>query len=211
MPLIDRPIDFIPRIAPFSDVASGEHMLRRLSIAIFAAVAASLSTGCVERRFRVESNPPGAYVYINNVPRGQTPVDVPFIFYGDYDIQLQKEGYQTLRVKQPVKPPWYEYPIVDFVSENFWPGKITDQRPLVYDLEPVIVPNLELLKAEGEELRRKAKDLPKPRYPDSRKDTPVDQPRRPKDAPQPTPPPADALPPPKEASGVPEPKLPEPG
>jgi hypothetical protein len=181
-------------------------MLRRPLIAIFAVAVAGLSTGCVERRFRVESNPPGAYVSVNNIPYGPTPVDVPFLFYGDYDVQLQKDGYQTLRVKQPVKPPWYEYPLVDFFSENFWPMKITDERPLCYDLEPVLVPNLELLKAEGEGLRRRAADLPKPRYPDSRKDTPVDQPRKKKDAPPPAPPPAEALPPPKEVPGVPAPK-----
>jgi hypothetical protein len=181
-------------------------MSRRVSLAVFAIAVVGLSTGCVERRFRVESNPPGAYVYVNNIPYGATPVDVPFLFYGDYDIQLQKEGYQTLRVKQPVKTPWYEYPIVDFVSENLVPVKITDQRPLYYELDPVLQPNLDALKAEAEELRRRGRDLPKPRYPDSRKDIPVDQPRPKRDAPPAAPVPGDALPPPKEVPGVPTPK-----
>lgn len=164
-------------------------MVRRLSIAIVAVALVAVNTGCVERRFRIESNPPGAYVYVNNKSYGTTPVDVPFLFYGDYEIELQKEGYQTLKIKQPVKPPWYEYPVVDFFSENLVPLKITDQRPFCYDLEPVLVPNLEILKAQGEELRMRASGLPKPRYPDSRKDTPIDEPRKKKDVPPTTPPP----------------------
>ncbi len=184
----------------------GDRMVRRLSIAIFAVAVVGLSTGCVERRFRVESNPPGAYVYVNNVPYGPTPVDVPFLFYGDYDIQLQKDGYQTLRVKQPISTPWYEYPLVDFFSENFWPFQITDQRPLFYEMEPVLVPNLELLKAEGEDLRRRTGDLPKPRYPEVSKEKAASQPGDKKGLPPPAPPPVEALPPPRPIPGLPAPK-----
>lgn len=181
-------------------------MVRRLPVAIFAVALVILSTGCVERRFRIESNPPGAYVFVNNVPYGATPVDVPFLYYGDYDIQLQKEGYQTLRVKQPIETPWYQYPIVDFFSENLVPFQITDQRPLYYELDPVLQPNLDTLKAEAEDLRRRGRALPKPRYPDSRKDVPVDQPRPKRNAPPPASVPGDALPPPKEVPGTPVPK-----
>jgi len=166
---------------------------------------ACLLTGCVERRFRVESNPPGAYVYVNNVPHGPTPVDVPFLFYGDYEIKLVKEGYETLKVKQNVSTPWYQYPVVDFFSESLWPWQITDIRPLLYEMEPVLQPNLEILKAQAEELRGRAKELPKPRYPDPRKDTPTDQPT-PKNPRQPT----EALPIPRESPVLPVPKAGEP-
>jgi hypothetical protein len=181
-------------------------MPRRFHFAMIAVVAAVVSTGCVERRFRVESNPPGAYVYVNNVPVGTTPVDVPFLFYGDYEITLVKEGFQTQQVKQPVSTPWYQYPIVDFFSESLYPGQITDYRVFLYDLEPVIQPNLELLKAEGEDLRRRAGQLPKPRYPDPRKDTPVDEPRKRPEPPATLPSPKDPIPPPREVPAIPEPK-----
>src|SRR5262245_50147749 len=116
-------------------------MLGRLRISICIIVAAA-STGCVERRFRVETQPPGAYVYVNNLPVGVTPVDVPFIYYGDYDIKIVKEGYQTMRVKQNLSTPWYQYPIIDFFSENLLPMQITDSRQFLYALEPVTQPNL---------------------------------------------------------------------
>lgn len=165
---------------------------------VFTGLVVAASTGCVERRFRVESQPPGAYVYVNNLPVGVTPVDVPFIYYGDYDIKIVKEGYQTMRVQQNVSTPWYQYPIIDFFSENLVPTQITDSRQFLYALEPVTQPNLELLKIEAEELRSRAGQLPAPRYPDPRKDTPVGEPIQKKDTPEELNPPKESLPPPKE-------------
>lgn len=173
-------------------------MVCRIHLALFAVAVATVSTGCVERRFRVETQPPGAYVYVNNLPVGVTPVDVPFVYYGDYDIKIVKEGYQTLKVKQNISTPWYQYPIVDFFSENLWPMQITDSRPFLYALEPVMQPNLELLKTQAEELRSRAGELPAPRYPDPRKNTPVGEPIRKKDTPDRSNPPMESLPPPKE-------------
>jgi hypothetical protein len=189
----------------------GERMARRFRIPLFAMLVAALSAGCVERRFRVESNPPGAYVYVNNNPVGATPVDVPFLYYGDYDITIVKEGFQTQRVQQPVSTPWYQYPIVDFFSESLWPGQITDNRTFLYELEPVVQPSLDLLKAEGEELRGRAAQLPAPRYPDPRKDTPVDQPIKRGEPPATLPVPKEPIPPPRQLPGSPEPKPLAPG
>jgi hypothetical protein len=144
-------------------------MPARTACALFA-VAAALLTGCVERRFRIESTPPGAYVTVNSIPYGPTPVDVPFIYYGEYDILLVKDGYVTKRVRQDVPAPWYQYPPIDFFAESLWPWQVTDIRPVVYDLEPLPPPNLVQLKAEAVELRERAKTLPPPRYPDLGKD-----------------------------------------
>jgi hypothetical protein len=186
-------------------------MPRRFFVPLLAVLVAVAATGCVERRFRVESNPPGAYVYVNNNPVGATPVDVPFLYNGDYEITIVKEGYQTQHIKQPVSTPWYQYPIVDFFTESLWPGQITDYRVFLYDLEPVIQPNLDLLKAEGDELRRRAAQLPEPRYPDSRKDTPVDEPRKRPETPPTLPVPKSPTPAPREVPGLPEPKTLVPG
>jgi len=175
-------------------------MFARRLAAIIAFTASTLLTGCVERRFLIESSPPGAYVYVNNTPYGPTPVDVPFLFYGDYDVQLVKEGFQTKKVKQPVSTPWWDYPIIDFFSENLWPMQITDIRPLYYEMEPIVQPNLELLKAEGEELRGRATTLPPPRYPDRRKNRPT----------EPGVIPGEPLPPPQELPGLPTPRPGEP-
>ncbi|HEX3152146.1 MAG TPA: PEGA domain-containing protein [Gemmataceae bacterium] len=140
-------------------------MVRRAACVLIAVMAAFLS-GCVERRFRIETNPPGAYVSINNTPIGPSPADVQFLYYGDYEIELKKEGFETKRIKQPVRAPLWAYPPVDFVVENLAPFKISDIRVLCYELDPVIVPNLDQFKAEGESYRQRAAGLPPPRFPE---------------------------------------------
>lgn len=87
-----------------------------------------LASGCVERRYVITSDPPGALVYRNNVPIGTTPVDDFFVYYGEYEFTLVKPGFETLRAKVKIEAPWYEYPPLDFVSENLVPYKIRDVR-----------------------------------------------------------------------------------
>ena len=177
-------------------------MARRTSCVLFAVGIVALLPGCVERRFRVESNPPGAAVYVNNIPYGPTPVDIPFLYYGKYDITLFKDGFQTRTIKQEVSTPWYQYAPLDLLSENVWPLQITDIRPLCYDLEPYAQPNLDQIKADAEELRRRGMALPPPRFP-GLEDKP-----RPAPAPRPGEPPP--LPAPRDLNDLP-PLLPPPG
>lgn len=170
-------------------------MLHR-TLCVLVAVAVAGLTGCVERRFRVETNPPGAFITVNNKPVGPSPVDVEFLYYGHYDILIQKEGFQTERVRQHIKAPWYAYPPIDLVAENFVPVEIQDYRTFVYELKPAIQPNLDLLKAEGEQYRQRAAALPPPRYPDIDKEP--RGPRTPPPPPETAPPlvPSPVLPPP---------------
>ncbi len=94
------------------------------------------ATGCVERRFVIESVPPGAQVFRNGQPIGFTPVDDAFVYYGKYQFTLVKDGCETLHVVQDVPAPWYQIPPIDFISENLVPFKIRDRRPFVYQLQP---------------------------------------------------------------------------
>jgi hypothetical protein len=110
--------------------------------------------GCVERRLTIRSNPPGALVYVDDYEVGITPVSTSFIYYGTRKIRLVKDGYETLTVMQSIPPPWYEYVPLDFVSENFVPGQIRDQRFLDFQLKPqMLVPTDQLL-SRAEQLRR---------------------------------------------------------
>jgi hypothetical protein len=102
----------------------------------------------------IRTNPPGALAYVDDNEVGLTPVAISPIYYGNRKIRLVKDGYETLTLIQPVPPPWYEIPPLDFFSENVVPGKIRDQRTYDYQLRPqCVVPKEELLmRAEG--LRR---------------------------------------------------------
>lgn len=109
--------------------------------------------GCVRRRLLVKSNPPGATVYVDNQPIGQTPCATNFIYYGTREIRLVKPGYETLTINQPIPAPWYEIPPLDFVSENLVPREIQDYRTLSYNLQPQVVVPTDQLLGRAQQLR----------------------------------------------------------
>lgn len=80
------------------------------------------TTGCIERRIRITSEPAGALVRLNDVEVGVTPLEVDFTYYGVYDVRLSKDGYQPLVTSAEAKAPWWETPGIDLVSEA-WPGR----------------------------------------------------------------------------------------
>jgi hypothetical protein len=127
--------------------------LRRSLTWLLALAACAAPAGCVQRRLTIRSNPPGALVYVDDRPLGTTPVSTDFVYYGTRKMRLVKSGYETLTVLQPIPAPWYEYPGVDFISENVVPGEIRDERVVEYQLQPqMVVPSLQLLE-RGENLR----------------------------------------------------------
>jgi hypothetical protein len=93
-----------------------------------ALLLTAAGAGCVERRYVVTSDPPGALVLRNGVPLGPAPVDDFFVYYGEYDLTLIKDGYETLHAKVKIDAPWYEYPPLDFIAENLFPYTIRDIR-----------------------------------------------------------------------------------
>ena len=105
----------------------------------------------------IRSTPPGALVFVDDIEIGRTPVSADFTYYGTRKIQLIKDGYETLTVKQTFLPPWYEIPPFDFVSENLWPFEQRDERLVNFQLQPQqIVPDGKLLE-RAEDLRTRAR------------------------------------------------------
>lgn len=93
-------------------------------------------TGCMQRRLIVRSQPEGAFVTIDNQPIGYTPLKVPFTYYGSRDIQLEKDGFKTIKVRERVRSPWYQKVPFSLVSDNFAGHEIRDERLLDFELEP---------------------------------------------------------------------------
>ncbi|NLF07482.1 MAG: PEGA domain-containing protein [Pirellulaceae bacterium] len=123
-------------------------------VLIATALTVGCFSGCLHRRMTIRTNPPGALLYVDDYEIGTTPVSTSFTYYGKRKIRLVKDGYETLTVIQDIPPPWYEYPVLDFITENFVPGHIRDQRVLDYQLRPqTIVPTDQLL-SRAENLRR---------------------------------------------------------
>jgi hypothetical protein len=126
------------------------------------ALAAGLLTGCVERKYVITSDPPGALVLRNGQPIGVTPVDDHFIYYGNYKFTLIKDGYQTLQVDQEITTPWYQYFPIDFASENLVPCQISDMRRFHYVMEPVQAPQTDQLLQQAGNLRNRGRSLQPP-------------------------------------------------
>ena len=120
-----------------------------------ALLCAGLAAGCVERRFVVNSDPPGAVVLHNNQPIGLSPADDHYVFYGTHKFTLVHDGFERMQVDQKIPAPWYEYPPLDFIVANLLPWKIIDRREFFYKLQPtqVVRPDELLNQAGGLRLR----------------------------------------------------------
>ena len=102
-----------------------------------AAVVLALTPlgGCVERVMTVKSDPPGALVYLNDQEVGRTPMEKEFLWYGTYDLQLRKEGYQTLTARPRVWAPWWQVVPLDLLAELI-PLPLVDRPVLSYQMKP---------------------------------------------------------------------------
>jgi hypothetical protein len=93
--------------------------------------------GCgVQRTLQIETDPPGALVYLNGDEVGRTPMRKEFVWYGTYDVVIRKEGYETLVKPTEVWAPWWQLPPIDFLAELI-PGPPVDNHEVRYRLKPV--------------------------------------------------------------------------
>src|SRR5690349_11636751 len=92
--------------------------------------------GCVEQTMTINSDPPGALVYLNDQEVGRTPMTRDFKWYGDYDVQVRLEGYQTLSTHKMVKAPWWNWVPFDFFAAMI-PLNFADHKTLSFALKPV--------------------------------------------------------------------------
>ena len=90
----------------------------------------------MERTLNVRSDPPNALVYLNDQEVGRTPFSKHFLWYGTYDVQVRKDGYETIRSTSPVIAPWWQWVPFDFVAE-LMPVKFHDDHALSYSLAPL--------------------------------------------------------------------------
>ncbi len=136
---------------------------QRTILAIILAGLCGLTVGCVERRYTLRTNPPGALAIVNGEEIGPTPISRSFTYYGDREITLIKDGYQTQHVIQPIKAPWWDNLLTEFFTENFIPFTFRDERDYTYQLMPATIPPTNELIDRAQSLRAQAQIPPKPR------------------------------------------------
>ncbi|MCI0464725.1 MAG: hypothetical protein L0Z62_47990 [Gemmataceae bacterium] len=142
---------------------------------LLAVAVTAGASGCVERRYTVLvdapcSNVPGAVVPAavvleNGRPVGPAPVTRPFQYYGTYEFTIIRDGFQTLKVQQPIRAPWYEYFPLDFIAENLIPWTIRDVREFHYSLQPVQVDSAEAVYGRAETMRQQGHTIGEPPTP----------------------------------------------
>lgn len=119
--------------------------------------AGLLVPGCVERTARIQTDPPGALVTVNDEEVGVSPVKFHFLWYGHYDIVLRKPGYKTVKTSYHLDPPWYQYPPFDLVAETLVAGTIRDEHTLpTFVLERAEAPATDDVVQRAAELRGRA-------------------------------------------------------
>jgi len=115
-------------------------MNRRATFVILSMLLTCV--GCVDRKLSITSDPPGALVYMNEKEIGRTPIDTDFLWYGNYDVQVRRDGYQTINQPQQVKAPWWQWPPFDFFAE-LMPWHPTDQQTMHFTMTPVVAQEME--------------------------------------------------------------------
>ena len=135
---------------------------RRIAL-ILALAGLSASTGCVKRRYTIRTNPPGALVIVNGQEMGPSPISADYTFYGDREITLIKDGFQTQTIIQPMRAPWWDNLVTEFFTENLIPYTFRDERAFDYQLAPVTPVDTAELVNRGQALRAQAQIVPPPR------------------------------------------------
>jgi hypothetical protein len=139
------------------------HPARRRTAIVLGLVAVGLACGCVERRYTIRSEPPGAQVIVNGESLGSAPASHSFYYYGQREITLVMDGYETKTLIQPIEAPWWDNYLTEFFTENLVPWVIRDEREYTYKLEPARTPTQEEVQSRAEAMRDEAQALPPPR------------------------------------------------
>ncbi|MEZ6067874.1 MAG: PEGA domain-containing protein [Planctomycetaceae bacterium] len=125
-------------------------------------VVVCLSAGCVSRRMTIRTNPPGALVEVNGKRIGTSPASMDFTYYGVYEFRISAPGYETMVVEQAVRPPWYQVPPADLISDNFLGAQVTNRHQFTYNLVPTSFEAGDHLQLQdrGQNFRSRARSAP---------------------------------------------------
>ncbi len=128
-------------------------MVKRNLQMLLAIAAILILTGCVERKLTINTKPQGALVTLNDEEIGTSPVTVNFQWYGDYNVRINKSGYETLKTHRKLKGPWYDKFPMDFFAQIVNPKRIEDSYQWTFELHEKIIPTKEALIENAQSLK----------------------------------------------------------
>ncbi len=89
----------------------------RILVLSLTALATVLCAGCVRRTIAITSTPSDALVFVNDREVGRTPCEVDFLFYGEYDVRLKHEGYESIVGSGTASAPVWDFIGADLIVE----------------------------------------------------------------------------------------------
>lgn len=107
----------------------------RIFVVLLGILVIIQVSGCVERELTILTDPSDAVVVLNDEQLGVSPVTVNFNWYGDYDVVLRKDGYETLKTHRELERPWYDKFPFDLFAQVLWPKRIEDSYTWSFTLE----------------------------------------------------------------------------
>lgn len=119
-------------------------------------------SGCVTRRVIIKSDPPGAMVFRNGQPIGPTPVEESFTYYGKYHYRLIREGCEPVDYYPELVAPWYQWPGIDFVTENLLPFSFRDTQTFEFKLPDSQPVRHDAIRARATELQMRGATIQPP-------------------------------------------------
>ena len=118
-------------------------------VGLFAAINLG---GCVERQLTINTKPQGAMIVLNDEEIGISPVTVSFEWYGDYNVRISKNGFETLKTHRKLKGPWYDgFPFDFFTLLNS--ERTVDSYEWTFELSPKQEPDRKDLIRKAQELK----------------------------------------------------------
>jgi len=124
-------------------------------LVVVGLIATLLLTGCVERQLTINTEPKGALVFLNDEEIGESPVTASFEWYGDYNVRISKEGYETLNTHRKLKRPLHDKFPFDLFAMVI-PKRTVNSYQWTFTLEEKRQISREQLIQNAEELKEKA-------------------------------------------------------
>ena len=95
-----------------------------------------LLPGCVHRRVTIYSDPPGALAKVDGKVIGYTPASYDYTWYGEREVELLRDGYETQKQLIRFGAPWYQRFPLEFLSDNLAGTHLQDHRQVRIGMQP---------------------------------------------------------------------------
>ena len=110
-------------------------MVQSCVMRIFLLLLFLFPFGCVKRTLSISTTPPNALVWLNDREVGRTPLEIDFLYYGEYDVRIQHEDTESLMTTRWIQSPWWDAPFVDITAEAL-PFELNAKPVWHFDLQP---------------------------------------------------------------------------